>query len=36
MEAGRIIKTGGKQLAVDLESHGYDWVSTEQRAAARI
>ena len=36
MDAGRIIKTGGKQLAVDLESHGYDWVSTEQRAAARI
>ena len=36
MEAGRIIKTGGKQLAVDLESHGYDWVSTEQRAAAGI
>ena len=36
MEAGRIIKTGGKQLAVDLESHGYDWVSNEQRAAARI
>ena len=36
MQAGRIIKTGGKQLAVDLESHGYDWVSAEQRAAARI
>jgi Fe-S cluster assembly ATP-binding protein len=36
MEAGRIIKTGDKQLAVDLESHGYDWVSTKQRAAAGI
>ncbi|MEY4961010.1 MAG: hypothetical protein RL610_1189 [Pseudomonadota bacterium] len=36
MEAGRIIKTGDKQLAVDLESHGYDWVSAEQRAAARM
>lgn len=34
MESGRIIKTGGKQLALDLESHGYDWVSSEQRAAA--
>ena len=34
MESGRIIKTGGKQLALDLESHGYDWVSIEQRAAA--
>ena len=36
MEAGRIIKTGDKQLAVDPESHGYDWVSTKQRAAAGI
>ncbi len=34
MESGRIIKTGGKQLALDLETHGYDWVSIEQRAAA--
>ncbi len=34
MESGRIIKTGGKQLALELESHGYDWVSSEQRAAA--
>lgn len=34
MESGRIIKTGGKQLALDLETHGYDWVSIEQRATA--
>lgn len=34
MESGRIIKTGGKQLALELESHGYDWVSSEQRAVA--
>ena len=34
MEAGRIIKTGGKELALDLESRGYDWVGVEQRAAA--
>lgn len=34
MESGRIIKTGGKQLALDLETYGYDWVSIEQRAAA--
>lgn len=34
MESGRIIKTGGKQLALDLETHGYDWVNIEQRAAA--
>ena len=35
MAAGRIIKTGGKELALDLETRGYDWVSVEQRAAAR-
>ena len=34
MESGRIIKTGGKELALDLESRGYDWVGVEQRAAA--
>ncbi|MDT8363445.1 MAG: Fe-S cluster assembly ATPase SufC [Nitrosomonas sp.] len=27
MEAGRIIKTSGKELALELETHGYDWVS---------
>jgi Fe-S cluster assembly ATP-binding protein len=26
MEAGRIIKTGGKALAEELEARGYDWV----------
>jgi Fe-S cluster assembly ATP-binding protein len=26
MENGRIIKTGGKELALELESRGYDWV----------
>lgn len=34
MEAGRIIKTGDKELAVALESHGYDWVRTEYKNAA--
>jgi Fe-S cluster assembly ATP-binding protein len=34
MESGRIIKTGSKELALDLESRGYDWVGVEQRAAA--
>jgi len=33
MASGRIIKTGGKALALDLEARGYDWVSVEQRAA---
>ena len=35
MEAGRIIKTGGKELALELESRGYDWVGAENKAAAR-
>jgi len=34
MEAGRIIKTGGKDLALELESRGYDWVA-EEFAAGR-
>jgi Fe-S cluster assembly ATP-binding protein len=33
MEGGRIIKTGDKALAVELENRGYDWVSAEYRAA---
>ena len=34
MEAGRIIKTGGKDLALELEDRGYDWVAEEYRAKA--
>ncbi|MBX9964236.1 MAG: Fe-S cluster assembly ATPase SufC [Burkholderiales bacterium] len=34
MESGRIIKTGGKDLALELESRGYDWVAAEARRAA--
>jgi Fe-S cluster assembly ATP-binding protein len=33
MEAGRIVKTGGKELALELEARGYDWIAG-QRAAA--
>ena len=33
MESGRIVLTGDKELALDLESRGYDWVSVEPRAA---
>jgi Fe-S cluster assembly ATP-binding protein len=36
MEAGRIIKSGGKELAVELETRGYDWVSDEYKAASRV
>jgi Fe-S cluster assembly ATP-binding protein len=27
MERGRIVKTGGKELALELETRGYDWVA---------
>jgi Fe-S cluster assembly ATP-binding protein len=26
MAGGRILRTGGKELALELESRGYDWV----------
>jgi Fe-S cluster assembly ATP-binding protein len=32
MEGGRIIKTGGKELALELESRGYEWVVDEHAA----
>jgi Fe-S cluster assembly ATP-binding protein len=28
MEGGRIVKTGGKHLALELEARGYDWLAT--------
>jgi len=31
MDSGRIIKTGGKELALELENRGYDWVVEENR-----
>ena len=34
METGRIIKTGGKELALELESRGYDWVGAEHSVAS--
>ena len=36
MEAGRIVKTGGKELAFELEARGYDWVGAEAKASARV
>ncbi len=30
MEAGRILTTGGKELALELEARGYDWVRDEE------
>ncbi|HSC71048.1 MAG TPA: Fe-S cluster assembly ATPase SufC [Candidatus Methylomirabilis sp.] len=32
---GRIVKSGGKELALELESKGYGWVEAEAQAAAR-
>jgi Fe-S cluster assembly ATP-binding protein len=34
MDQGRIIKTGGKELALELEDRGYDWVAEEYRTGA--
>ena len=34
MEAGRIIKTCGKELALELETHGYDWIHNDQKRTA--
>jgi Fe-S cluster assembly ATP-binding protein len=31
---GRIIRTGGKQLALDLEEKGYDWIVKEEAVPA--
>src|SRR5204863_941613 len=33
MESGRIVKTGGKELAVELETRGYEWVAGATVAA---
>ena len=35
MQEGRIVKTGGKELALELEERGYDWVR-EERAASQL
>jgi Fe-S cluster assembly ATP-binding protein len=33
MDGGRIVKTGAKDLALELERRGYDWVAAEAAAA---
>ena len=33
MAQGRIVKTGGKELAQELEARGYDWIETEEAVA---
>jgi Fe-S cluster assembly ATP-binding protein len=36
MDSGRIVKTGGKELALELEARGYDWIGAELKANARV
>jgi len=36
MSAGRIIRTGGKELALELEERGYDWIENEAEAAGAV
>jgi len=35
MESGRIVKTGGKALAEELEARGYDWVKDESESRSK-
>lgn len=35
MEGGRIVTTGGKELALELEDRGYDWVLEEEAVAMK-
>ena len=35
MDGGRIVRTGGKELALELEERGYDWIKAEAKASAR-
>ena len=35
MAAGRILRTGGRELALELEKTGYDWVDQELAAAGQ-
>ena len=32
---GRIVKSGGKELACELEAKGYDWLEDEERGGRR-
>ena len=32
MSAGRIVRTGGKELALELEERGYDWIEAAEAA----
>ena len=34
MSGGRIVRTGGKELALELEERGYDWIEAETQAGS--
>jgi len=34
LSAGRIVKSGGKELAFELEEKGYDWLESPAEAVA--
>ncbi len=34
MQAGRIVMTGGKELALELETRGYDWITENKSSTA--
>src|SRR5246500_2406239 len=36
MHAGKIVRSGGKELALELESKGYDWLKEENNGAASL
>lgn len=36
MSAGRIIRTGGRELALELEERGYDWIEAEAEAPGAL
>lgn len=36
MQAGRIVMTGDKKLAMELETRGYDWINVDQRLATGV
>ncbi len=36
MQAGRIVMTGGKELALELETRGYDWINANKQSVAGV
>jgi len=36
LSAGRIVKSGGKELALELEEKGYDWVQNTSDVEAAV